>query len=153
LQPSIQKQLIRRFKVKRPIRFAIYVALLVFAWFILVPALSIDTARIISFAKATLGQMNSLALAGLVFAAALVITYMITSGVGLILLGAMSLMGLVVVGILHPYLLPLLVPLFALWMFCAAARRKESDSKHSSSNHTPSKHAPSKHAPSGHAGH
>lgn len=126
--------------MKKPVRFAIYVALLVFAWFILAPALSIDTARAGWYAKAMLGRMNNLALAGVVFAVALVITYMITSGVGLILLGALSLMGLVVVAILHPYLFPLLVPLFALWMFCAAARRKESTSKHASTSHAPSEH-------------
>lgn len=124
--------------MKRPVRFVIYVALVAFAWFMLSPALSINTAQIGAPIKALLGGMNTLTVVTVVFAIALVITYMITSGWGLILLGALALMGLVVVSVLHPYLFPLLIPLFTLWLLCAAARRKE--------NAAPKAAPPSKHA-------
>lgn len=124
--------------MKKPIRFTIYVALLVFAWFMLSPALTINTAQIGAPIKAMLGGMNTLAMATVVFGVALLITYMITSGWGLILLGAMALVGLIVVSVLHPYLFPLLIPLFTLWLLCAAARRRESTAAKPA---TPSKHA------------
>ena len=126
----------RRLKVKKPVRFTIYVALLAFAWFMLSPALSINTAQIGAPIKTLLGSMNTLAMAPAVFGIALVITFMITSGWGLILLGALALVGLIVVSVLHPYLFPLLIPLFTLWLLCAAARRRENAStKAASSNH------------------
>lgn len=122
--------------MKKPVRFLIYLALLGFAWFILFSGYSFNTTRIGGLIKNTLSEMTTLSLAAVVFAIALVITYLVTSGWGLIVLGALALVGLVVVAILHPYLFPLLIPMFALWMFCAAARRKESVSaKHSSSKH------------------
>lgn len=124
--------------MKKPIRFTIYVALLAFAWFVLSPALTINTAKIGAPLKAMLGGMNTLAVATVIFGLALFITYMITSGWGLILLGATALVGLIVVSVLHPYLFPLLIPLFTLWLLCAAARRKESAA--------PKPAAPSKHA-------
>lgn len=124
--------------MKKPVRFTIYVALLAFAWFMLSPALTINTAQIGAPIKTMLGGMNTLAMATVVFGVALLITYMITSGWGLILLGALALVGLIVVSVLHPYLFPLLIPLFTLWLLCAAARRRESAA--------PKPAAPSKHA-------
>lgn len=124
--------------MQKPIRFMIYVAILALAWFVLAPALSINTVQLGGPIKAMLGSMNTLVVAAGIFAVALFITYMITSGWGLILLGAMALMGLIVVSILHPYLFPLLIPLFTLWVMCAAARRKENVAEKSAA---PSKHA------------
>lgn len=128
--------------MKKPVRFVIYAALLAFAWFVLFSGYSFNTSRIGALISSTLSEMNTLSLAAVVFAIALVITYLVTSGWGLIVLGATALMGLIVVAILHPYLFPLLMPMFALWMFCAAARRKESSAaKHSHTKHASSKHA------------
>lgn len=128
--------------MKKPVRFVIYAALLAFAWFVLFSGYSFNTSRIGALISSTLSEMTTLSLAAVVFAIALVITYLVTSGWGLIVLGATALMGLIVVAILHPYLFPLLMPMFALWMFCAAARRKESSAaKHSHAKHASSKHA------------
>lgn len=122
--------------MKKPVRFVIYIALLAFAWFVLFSGYSFNTTRIGALLSNLLDDMNTLTLAAVVFVIALFITYLVTSGWGLILLGAMALVGLVVVSILHPYLFPLLIPMFALWMFCAAARRKESAAhKPASSKH------------------
>ncbi|MCR6652383.1 MAG: hypothetical protein NVV73_13250 [Cellvibrionaceae bacterium] len=112
--------------MQKPIRFTIYIAILALAWYVLSPALTINPAQLGAPLKSLLGGMNTLVVATVIFALALFITYMITSGWGLILLGAMALMGLIAVSVLHPYLFPLLIPLFTLWVLCAAARRRES---------------------------
>jgi hypothetical protein len=44
------------------------------------------------------------------------------AGVGLIVLGALVLVGLLVTWLAFPFLLPLLVPLFLVWIFVAAVR-------------------------------
>ena len=45
------------------------------------------------------------------------------AGTALIVLGALVFAGFVVVCFVFPFLLPLLVPLFLVWIFVAAARR------------------------------
>jgi hypothetical protein len=47
----------------------------------------------------------------------------IFAGVGLIVVGVLAFTALVLVGVAFPFLLPLLVPLFMVWAFCAGARR------------------------------
>lgn len=115
--------------MKKPVRFLIYAGILGFAWFVLSPALSINSQQIGAPLRDLLSGWSTLAIASGVFALALIITYLITSGWGLVLLGTGALAGLVVVSILHPFLFPLLVPLFGLWLMCALARRKERSQK------------------------
>lgn len=45
------------------------------------------------------------------------------AGVGLVVLGVLALVALILVGAAFPFLLPLLIPLFIVWAFCAGARR------------------------------
>jgi len=45
------------------------------------------------------------------------------AGVGLMVLGALVLAGLLVAWLTFPFLLPLLIPLFVVWIFVAAVRR------------------------------
>ncbi|MBC8206822.1 MAG: hypothetical protein ISR85_06895 [Kiritimatiellales bacterium] len=47
----------------------------------------------------------------------------VLAGVGLVVLGVLALAGLILVGIAFPFLLPLLIPLFIVWAFCAGIRR------------------------------
>ncbi|MEN8255122.1 MAG: hypothetical protein ABFR33_06590, partial [Verrucomicrobiota bacterium] len=47
----------------------------------------------------------------------------ILAGVGLIVVGALALTGIILVGVAFPFLLPLLIPLAIVWAFCAGARR------------------------------
>lgn len=115
--------------MKKSVRMAIYVAFIALAWFILAPALSINPSKIGGPIKELLSGWNTMAIVTLAFAIGLAITYIITSGWGLIMLGGMALLGLVAVSILHPYLFPALTPLFALWVFCAVARRKAASAK------------------------
>jgi hypothetical protein len=55
------------------------------------------------------------------FCVAILLSF-VFAGIGLILLGALVLGGLVAVWLAFPFLLPLLVPLLIVWIFVAAAR-------------------------------
>jgi hypothetical protein len=46
------------------------------------------------------------------------------AGVGLIVLGVLVLVGLLAAWLVFPFLLPLLIPLFLVWVFVAAVRRR-----------------------------
>jgi len=46
------------------------------------------------------------------------------AGVGLIVLGVLVLVGLLAAWLVFPFLLPLLIPLFLVWIFVAAVRRR-----------------------------
>lgn len=110
--------------MRRALRFMIYSGITAFAAYMVAPALSIDLGRLGEPVRALFTQLSPLAVAAGVVVSALLITYLITSGWGLLLLGSASLLGLLAVAILHPYLMPLLIPLFAIWIACALARRK-----------------------------
>lgn len=103
----------------------IYIGLIGVVWFILSPALTINTTQIGAPIKEFVNGWNILTISGAAFALALAITFLLTSGWGLFLLGVIALLGLLTVSILHPYLFPLMTPLFALWLACALARRRE----------------------------
>lgn len=51
----------------------------------------------------------------------------IFTGVGLIVLGCIVFICLVSFCAAFPFLLPLLIPLFIVWLFCAITRRKKMD--------------------------
>ena len=61
------------------------------------------------------------------FCAAILLIF-VFAGIGVILLGALVFAGLVGVAAVFPFLLPLLIPLFLVWLFIAAVRgRKAGD--------------------------
>ena len=119
--------------MNKPVRLFIYLAILALCGYMLAPALSVDAKQIGAPLKHLVGQWSTLALIGITIGLALLITYVITSHWGLIVLGALAFCGLLILAILHPYLFPLLIPLSALWVACALARRKES---HTNAGHT-----------------
>ncbi len=45
----------------------------------------------------------------------------VLAGVGLIVLGALAFVGIVIAAIAFPFLIPLLIPLFLVWVFCSLA--------------------------------
>jgi hypothetical protein len=45
------------------------------------------------------------------------------AGVGLIVLGCLALVGVILAAIAFPFLLPILVPLFIVWLVCSLACR------------------------------
>ncbi|OHB60839.1 MAG: hypothetical protein A2167_00880 [Planctomycetes bacterium RBG_13_46_10] len=58
----------------------------------------------------------------ILFCAAILLAFVL-AGVGLVILGGLVLVGLVLIGIALPFLLPLLIPLFIIWVFCSIVCR------------------------------
>ena len=54
----------------------------------------------------------------ILFSVAILLAF-VFAGVGLIVLGALTLVGLILAAVALPFLLPLLIPLFFVWAFCA----------------------------------
>jgi hypothetical protein len=44
-------------------------------------------------------------------------------GVGLVVMGCLALAGIILAAVALPFLLPLLIPLFIVWVFCSIVRR------------------------------
>ena len=59
------------------------------------------------------------------FCAAIVLAF-VFAGIGVLVLGVLVLAGLLVALIMFPFLLPLLIPLFIVWLFIAIVRRPKS---------------------------
>jgi len=58
----------------------------------------------------------------ILFCAAILLAF-VFAGVGLIILGCLAFVGLILAAIASPFLLPLLIPLFIVWVFCSIAHR------------------------------
>lgn len=58
------------------------------------------------------------------FCAAILLVFVFT-GIGLMVLGALVLAGFVAAWIAFPFLLPLLIPLFVVWIFLAVAQPRK----------------------------
>jgi len=58
----------------------------------------------------------------ILFCVAILLAF-VFAGVGLIILGCFAFVGLILAAIASPFLLPLLIPLFIVWVFCFIARR------------------------------
>ncbi len=111
-------------EVKRPIRVLVYLSILAVSGYLLSPALSINPNAIGNPVKGFMNGWNSWELASMMIAVALLMTYGITSRLGLLVLGTAAFFALMTTAILYPYLFPLLIPMGALWISCAFARRK-----------------------------
>jgi len=58
----------------------------------------------------------------ILFCIAILLAFVL-AGVGLIILGIIALVGLILAVIAFPFLLPLLIPLFIVWVFCSIVCR------------------------------
>jgi hypothetical protein len=58
----------------------------------------------------------------ILFCVAILLVFVL-AGIGLIILGCLALVGLILAAIAFPFLLPLLIPLFIVWVFCSLAYR------------------------------
>lgn len=58
----------------------------------------------------------------IIFFVAVVLAF-VFAGVGLIILGCLALVGLILAAIAFPFLFPVLIPLFIVWVICSIARR------------------------------
>jgi len=85
-------------------------------------AIIVNGQRLVGPAKlATEGWGVLVAIVAL-FSVAILLVF-VFAGVGLIVLGVLVLAGLLAVWFAFPFLLPLLIPLFLVWIFVAAVRR------------------------------
>lgn len=71
---------------------------------------------------ALIGVWSFLLTLVILFCVAILLTFVL-AGVGLIILGCLALVGLILAAIVFPFLLPLLIPLFIVWVFCSLACR------------------------------
>jgi len=58
----------------------------------------------------------------ILFCVAILLAF-VFAGVGLIVLGCLAFVGLILAAVASPFLLPILIPLFIVWVFCSIARR------------------------------
>ncbi|HUW18430.1 MAG TPA: hypothetical protein VMW16_03935 [Sedimentisphaerales bacterium] len=70
------------------------------------------------------GVWGAILAAVILFCVAILLAF-VFAGVGLIVLGVFVLVGLVLAAIALPFLLPVLIPLFLVWLLCYIARRKK----------------------------
>ncbi len=66
-----------------------------------------------------------LILASVILLSVAILLAFVFAGVGLVILGALALVGLILVAVALPFLLPLLFPLFIVWAFCALLCRRK----------------------------
>lgn len=57
----------------------------------------------------------------ILFCVAILLAFVL-AGVGLIVLGCLAFVALILAAIAFPFLLPILIPLFIVWLFCSIAR-------------------------------
>jgi hypothetical protein len=60
----------------------------------------------------------------ILFSVAILLAF-VFAGVGLVVLGCLTLVGLILVAVALPFLLPLFIPLFIIWIFCALLCRRK----------------------------
>jgi hypothetical protein len=99
------------------------------AWFIVFPG---DSFNIVINGEPVTGPMRgAVGLSGIVvgaialFCAAIVMVFVV-AGVGVIAVGLLVLAGVVVALVMFPFMLPLLIPLFIVWLFVAIIRKSRS---------------------------
>jgi predicted exporter len=63
--------------------------------------------------------------AGVVLFCVAVLLVFVFVGVGLVVVGTLVLVGLILAAVALPFMLPLLIPLFILWLFCCAVRKSK----------------------------
>ena len=62
-------------------------------------------------------------LAGVILFCVAMLLAFVFVGVGLVVVGSLALVGLILAAVALPFLLPLLIPLFIVWLFCCIVRR------------------------------
>ena len=70
---------------------------------------------------AVVGVWGLIVAAVTLFCVAILLAF-VFAGVALLLLGVFALVGLILAVVAFPFLLPLLIPLFLLWVFCLLVR-------------------------------
>ncbi len=63
--------------------------------------------------------------AGVVLFCVAVLLVFVFVGVGLVVVGALALVGVILAAVALPFMLPLLIPLFIVWLFCCIVRKSK----------------------------
>jgi len=74
------------------------------------------------------GLWGTILVAVILFCVAILLAF-VFAGVGLVIVGCLALVGIILVAVALPFLLPLIIPLFIVWIFCAIFRRGKSTKK------------------------
>ena len=67
------------------------------------------------------GLWGTILAAVVLFCVAILLAF-VFAGVGLVIVGCLVLVGIILIAIALPFLLPLIIPLFIVWAFCAIIR-------------------------------
>lgn len=86
--------------------------------------------------RAVVGGWGFLVATVVLFCVAILLAF-VFAGIGLVVLGSLVLVGLILVAIAFPFLLPLLLPLFIVWAFVAWIRRGKTSTTGTSSKQPP----------------
>jgi len=101
------------------------VMVVVLAWHIFGPgeaiSIQINGREIEGPFDAILGVWGLVVATVTLFCVAILLAF-VFAGVALLLLGIFALVGLVLAAVAFPFLLPIVIPLFILWMFCVLVR-------------------------------
>ena len=85
-------------------------------------SVSINGREITGPLGAAVGLWGIILTAVILFCVAILLAF-VFAGVGLVVLGCLVLVGIILVTVSLPFLLPLMIPLFIVWVFCAISRR------------------------------
>ena len=75
-----------------------------------------------------IGLWGTILSAVILFCVAILLAF-VFAGVGLVIVGCLVLVGIILIAVALPFLLPLIIPLFIVWVFCAVCRRSKSTKK------------------------
>ena len=96
------------------------------AWALLaasdVVSITVNGREITGPLDAVIGIWKLILAAIILFCVAILLAF-VFAGVGLIVLGSLTLVALILAAIAIPFLLPILIPLFIIWVFCSIAFR------------------------------
>ncbi len=91
-------------------------------------SVSINGREITGPLGAAVGLWGIILSAVILFCVAILLAF-VFAGVGLVIVGCLALVGIILVAVSLPFLLPLIIPLFIVWVFCAIFRRGKATKK------------------------
>lgn len=111
--------------IRKLAMFLVVVMVGVLVWHVVGPgdavSIRINGQELTSPFDAVVGVWGLIVAAVTLFCVAILLAF-VFAGVALLLLGVFALVGLVLAAVAFPFLLPLLIPLFLLWVFCLLVR-------------------------------
>jgi hypothetical protein len=114
----------------RKLAIILAVLLVVFGAFALVSSSNVSitiNGRELSGPLEKLVGIWGIVLAGIVLFCVAILLAFVLAGVGLLILGCLVLVGSILTAVAFPFLLPILIPLFVVWLFCWLLRRSKTD--------------------------